>query len=100
MEKIINKIKFHVFDLGFYFILILNTWGISTIEFGKYHCLKTSKIKKIKSMEGNVHIINSLDLFYEKPIIVMGEHKIECFYHNPNFGLTTKARACKGVGQK
>ncbi len=22
------------------------------------------------------------------------------FYHNPSFGLVTKARACKGVGQK
>jgi hypothetical protein len=68
MEKIMKNIKFHVFDLGFYFILILNTWGISTNEFGKYHCLKTFKINKLKvlkdtSMEGNVHIISSLDFF-------------------------------------
>jgi hypothetical protein len=36
-------------------------------------------------MEGNVHIINSLDLFYEKPIIIAGECMIECLNIDKNY---------------
>jgi hypothetical protein len=89
----------HIVFLRFLFfsLFIYRQFALGCVYICVHVCLSTLEVVIALKLGSLVIFSTMLDPSFSLATIILSSHH---FYRNPNLGLTTKTRACKGVGKK